>query len=82
MKCLNCANQSFYENKDVSSFGGHGPDLLPGTGFGLFSHARFHLRICSACGFVHWFVNQEDQHRIEQSRRFVLVDYGPRDSEE
>ncbi len=73
MKCVNCGNNSFYECEDVRSTGGYGPDLLPGTG--VFKHAKFSLKICSSCGFIHWFVNDDDIERIKSSSKFTYNEY-------
>ena len=73
MKCVNCDNNSFYECDNIQSYGGAGPDLLPGTG--MFSHANFSLRICSSCGYIHWFVDKRNLHRIQDSRKFTLREY-------
>ena len=75
MKCVNCNHTAFYENDDIASVGGSGPDLLPGTGLGIFSHAKFSLKICAKCRYVHWFVKQKDMHRVEGSRKFTYKEY-------
>ena len=41
MKCVNCNNNSFYECEGLHSYGGYGPDFLPGTG--AFKHAKFSM---------------------------------------
>ena len=75
MKCINCGNKSFYECDKVNSSGGHGPALLPGTGIGVFANAKFSIKICSECNFVHWFVNNEDMSEVKVSRKFTLREY-------
>ena len=73
MECINCGNKSFYECDNITSAGGYGPDLLPGTG--VFSHAKYTLKICESCKFVHWFIKDEDMEKIEKSSKFTLTRY-------
>ena len=75
MKCINCNNKSFYECGNIKSIGGYGPDLLPGTGFTIFNHAEFSIKICSKCNFVHWFINNSDMLLIEKSKKFTFKEY-------
>jgi predicted nucleic-acid-binding Zn-ribbon protein len=66
-KCLICGNNDI-RVAEISSMGGQGPDLLPGTGF--FTHAKFSMGVCSACGYVHWFVREEDLEKVKNSKKF------------
>lgn len=66
-KCLICGNDDV-RVAQVDAMGGQGPDLLPGTGF--FTHAKFNVGVCSACGYVHWFVRNDDIGKIKESKKF------------
>ncbi len=63
MECVMCKSKTFYTASEVGSRGHF--DLLPGTGF--FSHAHFTQRICTECGFVHWFVDGDNLEKLSQS---------------
>jgi len=67
IKCLQCGNNDI-RTAVINSMGGQGPDLLPGTGF--FTHAKFEIGVCSICGYVHWFVRQEDIEKVKNSKKF------------
>ncbi|HBN96718.1 MAG TPA: hypothetical protein DDZ66_10495 [Firmicutes bacterium] len=69
-ECQACGQNNLLE-AETSSRGGYGPDLLPGTG--SFRPARFRVVVCAMCGFVHWFVKEEDLDKVRNSRHFRPV---------
>ncbi|NLL48519.1 MAG: hypothetical protein GX249_08030 [Firmicutes bacterium] len=66
-QCQVCGHSNLLEAK-TSSSGGYGPNLLPGTG--SFRPARFRVVVCGMCGFVHWFVSEEDLDKVRNSKHF------------
>jgi predicted nucleic-acid-binding Zn-ribbon protein len=66
-ECQACGHSDLLEAETASS-GGYGPALLPGTG--SFRPAKFRIVVCAACGFVHWFVKNEDLDKVRNSKHF------------
>jgi hypothetical protein len=66
-KCILCGSNDL-RIAETWSYGSQGPDLLPGTGF--LSHAKFEIGVCVSCGYVHWFVRNDDIEKIKSSKKF------------
>lgn len=66
-KCQVCGQSDLLEAQTASQ-GGYGPYLLPGTG--TFKPAKFQVIVCAKCGFIHWFVQQDDLGKVRNSKHF------------
>jgi predicted nucleic-acid-binding Zn-ribbon protein len=71
-KCTLCSSSSLV-SAEVSSNGGNGPVLLPGTG--IFKPAKFNLVVCTNCGYVNWFVRKQDLEKVKNSKKFKPLVY-------
>ena len=59
-KCRNCGGTEFYSH-EISAKGY--VDLLP---IGVFSRAKFMLRVCGDCGLADWFVPDEFMPKVKK----------------
>ena len=72
-ECSECGGREFYAREVAATGGGHGPDLLPGTG-SFFKHGKFKMHVCGRCGYVKWFVAQRFLDDIRERGKFHRVD--------
>lgn len=70
--CPGCGGRSLYQNRDVSSGGGHGTDLLPGLG-GFVRSAKFVVVVCRDCGLTRFYAQLEAREKLRDSKKWTLV---------
>ncbi len=70
--CPGCGGSSLYQNRDVESRGGYGPDLLPGLG-GFVRSAKFVVVVCSTCGLTRFYAQLEAREKLGDSKKWTLV---------
>ena len=56
--CPECDGTELYVHGDISTRGGYGPDLLPGTS-GLFTTAKMKAVVCKDCGLVRFYAQRD-----------------------
>lgn len=71
-KCGSCGGSSIYQTSSVAARGGHGPDLLPGLGR-FFSAPKLKVYVCSDCGYVSFFAEQDARDQLASSHKWKRV---------
>jgi predicted nucleic-acid-binding Zn-ribbon protein len=70
--CPNCGSKTLYRSREVSSGGGHGPELLPGLGRFVFP-AKFAIVVCRDCGLLRFFAQAEARARLKDSNKWKAI---------
>jgi len=70
--CPGCGGSTLYQNRDVRSGAGHGPDFLPGLG-GFVMSAKFAVVVCRDCGLTRLYAQPEARAKLKDSKKWRLV---------
>ncbi len=68
-QCPNCAGSNIYQSAKGISGGGYAANYLPGLGEFL-SCAKLYPTICSDCGLVRFFTDEEAQTKLDVSSKW------------
>ena len=63
--CPECGSSELLTHSDISTRGGYGPDLLPGSG-GVFTSPKMRAVVCRGCGLIRYYASQETLKKIVQ----------------
>jgi len=68
-QCPNCSGSNIYQNVKGISGGGHAANYLPGLG-DFWSYAKLYPVICSDCGLVRLFIDEEIRAKLDMSSKW------------